>query len=122
MASMPDLHVRVIVETVRAKARALPVAFATALLDARLTILQCLGALSVLYGISYYSIPIALIVGGLGAIAAVEMQGNSEPKTDDRVIKAKIDQAIFKGDNPFNDPAVPINSKWLGYLDAIRKR
>lgn len=40
----------------------------------RLLLLQCAGALSVLVGISFYSIPAALIVGGLGAILAAERQ------------------------------------------------
>lgn len=40
----------------------------------RMTVLQLFGALSVLIGISYYSIPCALIVGGLAAIWVAERQ------------------------------------------------
>lgn len=40
----------------------------------RMTSLQLLGALAVLIGISYFSIPCALIVGGLAAIWVAERQ------------------------------------------------
>ena len=39
-----------------------------------LFLLQVLGALAVLIGISYFSIPCALIVGGIGAILVAERQ------------------------------------------------
>lgn len=42
--------------------------------NARMLLLQCLGALAVLVGISFFSIPCALIVGGIAAIAAAERQ------------------------------------------------
>ncbi len=44
----------------------------------RQMVLQCAGAGSVLVGIAQYSIPIALIIGGVGAILAVERQGAAE--------------------------------------------
>ena len=40
----------------------------------RLVLLQMAGAFSVLYGISFYSVPSALIVGGLAAILVAERQ------------------------------------------------
>lgn len=40
----------------------------------RLVLLQMAGAFSVLYGISFYSVPAALIVGGLAAILVAERQ------------------------------------------------
>ncbi len=39
-----------------------------------LTVLECACAFSVLFGISWYSVPAALIIGGLGGIFAVERQ------------------------------------------------
>jgi hypothetical protein len=45
--------------------------------ERRLFVLQCLGALSVLIGISsLWGYPVALIVGGVGAVLAVERQGD----------------------------------------------
>jgi hypothetical protein len=39
-----------------------------------LTVFQCVCAFSVLFGISYFSVPAALIVGGLGGILVAERQ------------------------------------------------
>lgn len=48
--------------------------FVAARKNLRMVTLQLFGALSVLIGISYYSIPAALIVGGLAAILVAERQ------------------------------------------------
>jgi hypothetical protein len=40
----------------------------------RLLILQCAGAAIALVGIAQYSAPIALIIGGVGVVLAVEFQ------------------------------------------------
>ena len=48
--------------------------FVVAKKSMRMLSLQLLGSLSVLIGISYYSIPAALIVGGIGAILVAERQ------------------------------------------------
>ena len=44
-----------------------------------LLIVQLAGAFSVLYGVSYWSVPVALVLGGVGAILAVERQSTSPP-------------------------------------------
>ena len=40
----------------------------------RIMAFECVCAFAILYGISYYSVPIALIIGGLGGILAAERQ------------------------------------------------
>lgn len=42
--------------------------------NARILTLEIVGALTVLVGIAQYSVPIALIVGGVGAVVAAERQ------------------------------------------------
>jgi hypothetical protein len=89
-------------------------------------LLQLAGAFAVLYGVSYWSIPCALIVGGIGAIAAMEMQGRNgeeskETPEEEQKIKAQIDAALARGVNPFTQQAVPLSSKWLTYVALVRR-
>jgi hypothetical protein len=89
-------------------------------------LIQLLGAFAVLYGVSYWSIPCALIVGGIGGIAAMEMQGHGsqEPKEtaeEEQKIKARIDAALARGVNPFTQQAVPLSTKWMTYVALARR-
>jgi hypothetical protein len=87
-------------------------------------LVQLAGAFAVLYGISWYSIPMAYIVGGVGAIAAIELQ-NHVPKTDpaeDALIKQRIDTALRNSQNPFDQPGVTINQKWLTYVALMARK
>lgn len=93
-------------------------------------IIQLLGAFSVLYGISYWSIPCALIVGGIGAIAAMELQGERTKEAEDtpeqeQRIRAQVDAALAHGRNPFigspDQPSAPMTSKWLTYVALVRR-
>jgi hypothetical protein len=69
--------------------------------------------------------PWALVVGGVVAIAAVELQSSPGPKDDpeeDRRIKKLIDDAVSRGVNPFESPEVPMNTKWLGYAQLVARK
>lgn len=93
--------------------------------ELRMLMIQLAGAFAVLYGISYWSVAAALIVGGIGAIAAIETQAKS-PEPDDPVvdqrIRAQIDAALSRGHNPFDSPIVPMTPKWLTYVALARKQ
>jgi hypothetical protein len=54
--------------------------------DAHLVLIQLAGAFAVLCGISFWSVPCALILGGLGAIWAVELHNKV---TADQLMAAK---------------------------------
>ena len=87
-------------------------------------LLQLAGVFAVLYGISYWSVPAALIVGGLGAVIAIERQTHAGPVEDPIVeqrIRAKIDAAMAKGFNPFDQQDVPMSAKWLTYVALVRR-
>jgi hypothetical protein len=96
--------------------------FIAAARSAQLFVIQLAGAFSVLYGISYWSVPIALIVGGVAAIAAVELQSR-EPKQDTNEILAtqlKIKTALASGQDPFIVPGVPFTPTWVAYAASLR--
>jgi hypothetical protein len=48
----------------------------------RFFFLQCAGALSALIGVADYSVPVALIIGGAGALVVVERQGKDGSLAD----------------------------------------
>jgi hypothetical protein len=85
-------------------------------------LLQIAGTFAVLYGISYWSVPIALIVGGVGAIVAVELQTH-EPEPDiDQIlaIQARIKTALASGQDPFATEGVPFTPTWVAYASSLR--
>lgn len=103
---VPDVHVKVVLDYV---------------LSARplwLVLIQLLGVLSVLVGISFWSIPAALIVGGLFAVGAVEMQAPRRNAKDDEATRVKIHEALKKGVNPFAD-GVPPEDRWIQYVRLV---
>ncbi len=50
--------------------------------ERRFFFLQCAGALSALIGVADYSVPIALIIGGAGALVVAERQGKDGSLAD----------------------------------------
>lgn len=119
MARMEDI-------TVHVKAKGLLALVAARELANRnlaLFLVQLLGFLAVLVGISWWSIPAALVVGGIAVIVAVELQPSSEPDTkasDDRM-RETIHRALKEGHNPFDNPDVPMSAKWISYVDLITR-
>jgi hypothetical protein len=88
----------------------------------RLFVLQLAGAFSVLYGISYWSVPAALIVGGIAVIAAIENRSNArETPEEEAKVRALIDGALARGVNPLEIEGVPLTPKWLTYIQMIRR-
>ena len=88
-------------------------------------VVELLGALAVLYGISWlWGDAVALIVGGVGAVAAVEMQSRPEKDTsrEDQYVKSLINNAVAAGKNPFDSPDVPVNQKWLSYAQLVARK
>lgn len=85
-------------------------------------LLQVLGFLALLVGISLWSVPSALIVGGILAIAAIEMQGKAPDLSQDREFKDLIDASVAAGKNPFADAKVPISQKWMNYAQLITRK
>lgn len=122
MAKVPDIHVKVVIDEVVVKAKRLSVASATRVYLGRHNLVQAVGALAVLYGISWWSIPAALCVGGVGAIVAIELNPPAKVGPDDAFIKAVVDAQIAQGKDPFTNPAVPKTPKWADYVSRTRKR
>lgn len=88
---------------------------------------QLAGVFAVLFGISFWSVPCAFIVGGIAAVYAIERQGDhSAERGEDPVIeqriRAQIDAALARGHNPFTGNApVPFTSKWITYVALARR-
>lgn len=90
-----------------------------------LLVVELLGALAILYGVSWlWGDAVALIVGGVGAVVAVEMQSRPSRNTsrEDREIKQKIDNAVSVGHNPFENEDVPMSEKWLAYAHLVARK
>lgn len=86
-------------------------------------LVQLASAFSILYGISFWSIPVALIIGGVGGILAMEMQtrrDHDDPKQN-AVIRETINICLQRGQNPFDHPDVPLTQKWISYVATMRK-
>jgi hypothetical protein len=86
-------------------------------------LIQLLGALAVLYGVAEWSIPIALIIGGVAAIAAIELRPSTKPQQrseEDERIRKVIDTAVSAGKNPFTDKSIPMSEKWIRYVELFR--
>jgi hypothetical protein len=86
--------------------------------------IELLGALAILYGISWFSIPISLIIGGVGAIIAMETQSRT-PKTSPQEILAvqeRIKTALASNLDPFAQPGVPLTATWVAYAASLRPR
>jgi len=90
--------------------------------DLLLFSVQLLAFLAVLVGVSFWSIPAALIVGGVLAIVAVEMQAKatSDDSSLDELVRARITTALKSGQNPFEN-GVPVTAKWLSYVDIVTR-
>jgi hypothetical protein len=94
-----------------------------------LLVLQLLGLGALLVGISFWSIPAALVVGGILAIAAAEMQssGLSKESADElenarnQEIRKHVDETLKAGKNPFKVGGVPMTPMWVQYVDAVTR-
>lgn len=87
-----------------------------------LLVLQLLGFLAVLVGISWWSVPAALVVGGIAIIAAVEMQARETPEAEapETEIRVDIHRLLKEGKNPFEN-GIPMTEKWLRYVDLVTR-
>jgi len=89
-------------------------------------LIQLAGAFSVLYGISFWSVPCALIIGGISAIVAIEFQqrepGKKESPEEILAIQARIKTALASGEDPFSQPGVPLTESWVAYAVSLRRR
>ena len=87
---------------------------------------QLIGTGCVLYGISLYSHPVAFIIGGIGAILAMEMQVHKEEKLKPEQVhhfQQQIKSALAKGEDPFGEPYnVPLNPDWISYAASLRRQ
>lgn len=71
--------------------------------SSRLFILQCLSALSVLIGVSsIWGWPVALIVGGIGGVLAVEFQPKSADAKTGSLLRSLIAEANRRGAQTIN--------------------
>lgn len=90
-----------------------------------LLVVQLLGFAALLVGISFWSIPAALIVGGILAIVAVEMQQKAvDPDAEsehNQAIRRHVDETLKAGKNPFKVGGVPMTPMWVQYVDAVTR-
>ncbi len=123
MPSMPDMHVKVHVYPVVHWARQLPRRLVP---PAHLVmlLLQLMGAFAILYGISWFSIPVALIIGGVGAIVAIELQAHEKKLTpeDITLIQTRIKAYLASGEDPFGQPGVPMTPFWVAWAAQLRRQ
>lgn len=80
-------------------------------------------------GISFWSIPLAMVIGSVLAFVACEMNAKTtdpvsaqnEESNRNEVIRKHVDELLKVGKNPFKDPAVPMTPLWVTYVDAVTR-